>query len=178
MRTKNACFIEYYQGYRYITLFFRNKQITHNLLHMLKKFYFLCLLLALLTSNAFCNNKLLSTGSVESNHELALKPLCSCEQGTIKPLEDKAITHFLKQLKTGWFINKEGNLERIFRFNNYLEAISFANKITPIAQEANHHPILRITWGKVNAEFTTLSLGKKLTHLDFILAARVSQITQ
>ena len=46
------------------------------------------------------------------------------------------------------------------------------NRLTPDAEEMNHHPDLEISWNKVTVSLTTHSEGG-LTENDFELARRV-----
>ncbi len=75
-----------------------------------------------------------------------------------------------------WTIAPDGlSLSREFKFQNYLEAMDFANKITPIAEGEGHHPGLTVGWGKVGIVLTTHAIGG-LSENDFILAAKIDAI--
>ena len=49
------------------------------------------------------------------------------------------------------------------------------NRITPPAEEMNHHPDLAISWNKVTVSLSTHSQGG-LTESDFELAARIDPL--
>ena len=49
------------------------------------------------------------------------------------------------------------------------------NRITPLAEEMNHHPDLEISWSKVKVSITNHSAGG-LTEADFALAARIDEL--
>lgn len=66
-------------------------------------------------------------------------------------------------------------ISKQFKFKNFLDAMSFANKITPIAEAEGHHPDLLVGWGKVGVELSTHSIGG-LSENDFILAAKIDAI--
>ncbi len=66
-------------------------------------------------------------------------------------------------------------ISKQFKFENYMKAMDFANKITPIAETEGHHPDLAIGWGKVGVSLTTHSIGG-LSENDFILAAKIDKI--
>lgn len=55
--------------------------------------------------------------------------------------------------------------------------MSFANKITAIAEDEGHHPDLTIQWGRVGVEITTHAI-KGLSENDFILAAKINALSQ
>lgn len=76
----------------------------------------------------------------------------------------------------GWTIAPDGlSLSREFTFKNFVEAMDFANKITPVAEAEGHHPDLSIGWGKVAVTLTTHAIGG-LSENDFILAAKINDI--
>jgi 4a-hydroxytetrahydrobiopterin dehydratase len=104
--------------------------------------------------------------------ELSEKKCVSCE-GAVSPLAEDEIESMLAQT-LGWEL--AGNqIERTFRLANFVEAMKLANEITTIAEEANHHPDLHISWGKVRVELSTHSVGG-LTTNDFIVAAKINRI--
>ena len=76
----------------------------------------------------------------------------------------------------GWVIAPDGlSLSRTYSCKNFVEAMDFANKITPIAEAEGHHPDLTITWGSVGITLITHAIGG-LSENDFILAAKISEI--
>jgi len=76
----------------------------------------------------------------------------------------------------GWKLSGDGkHISKEFKFENFLEAMGFANKITAIAEEEGHHPDLSIGWGRVGVELTTHAI-KGLSENDFILAAKIDKI--
>ncbi len=76
----------------------------------------------------------------------------------------------------GWSLSDDmKKISKLFKFKTYVEAMDFANKITPIAESEGHHPDLAIGWGKVEVELTTHSIGG-LSENDFILAAKIDKI--
>jgi len=62
-----------------------------------------------------------------------------------------------------------------YKFANFVEAMNFANKITVIAEQADHHPSLCVEWGKVAICWWSHNL-KGLQLKDFIMAATTEQI--
>lgn len=73
----------------------------------------------------------------------------------------------------GWE-RKGGAIERQFRFEDFSGSVDFVNRITPVANEMNHHPDLAISWNTVTVTLTTHSEGG-LTESDFELAQRIDQ---
>lgn len=78
----------------------------------------------------------------------------------------------------GWTLaTQEGvmQLEKSFRFHNFVEAIEFANQVGKIAEQEQHHPTLLVEWGHVKITWWTHSING--LHInDFIMSARTSQI--
>ncbi|OJX13140.1 MAG: pterin-4-alpha-carbinolamine dehydratase [Caedibacter sp. 37-49] len=69
-------------------------------------------------------------------------------------------------------MNKAGHLYKEFRFDNFIDAMTFANQIADMAEKEAHHPNLTITWGLCIVEIWTHDVGG-LTENDFILAAKI-----
>jgi 4a-hydroxytetrahydrobiopterin dehydratase len=66
-------------------------------------------------------------------------------------------------------------LERVFKFKNFAEALAFTNKIGAIAEEANHHPLIIIEYGRVTVDWWTHKI-KGLHKNDFIMAAKTDEL--
>lgn len=84
----------------------------------------------------------------------------------------------LLQQVPSWVVNEDSGvaqLQRIFPFRNFVEALDFANKVGAIAEEADHHPALLIEWGKVQVSWWTHTI-KGLHMNDFIMAARCDEL--
>jgi 4a-hydroxytetrahydrobiopterin dehydratase len=61
---------------------------------------------------------------------------------------------------------------REWRFEDFIEAIEFVNRVAEVAEDANHHPdILVHGWNKVKLTMTNHSAGG-LTEVDFAMAGR------
>lgn len=111
---------------------------------------------------------------MEDGQNLAQKKCVPCEGGML-PLSREDSAKLLPQVP-GWSLSSDGlKLERMFTFKNFVEAMDFANKITPIAEAEGHHPDLAIGWGKVAVVLTTHAIGG-LSENDYILAAKINEI--
>jgi 4a-hydroxytetrahydrobiopterin dehydratase len=86
-------------------------------------------------------------------------------------LSHDEITKNLSSLSS-WM--KEGNLiERQFQFKDFVEALSFVNKVGEEAEKMNHHPDIFIhSWNKVKITSSTHSEGG-ITNKDFQLAEKI-----
>ena len=90
--------------------------------------------------------------------------------GAMSPEQAKAR---LGQL-SGWQSDDGKKLTKSYRFRNFVQAVDFVNKITPIAEEQNHHPDLLVRWGEVSVELWTHT-ANGLTDADFALAAKIDE---
>ena len=70
-----------------------------------------------------------------------------------------------------WELN-EDSISRSFEFDEYLPAIDFVNTVAEIAEEAQHHPDISISYTNVTLVLTTHSKGG-LTESDFEVAIRI-----
>ena len=66
-------------------------------------------------------------------------------------------------------------LQRTWRFKDFLEAMAFVNKLVEPAETAGHHPDMAISYNKVSVSLTTHDAGG-LTEKDFELAKVISQL--
>lgn len=74
----------------------------------------------------------------------------------------------------GW--RREGDeLRREFKFEDFKGSVDFVNRITPQAEEMNHHPDLAISWNTVTVTLSTHSEGG-ITENDFELAGRIDSL--
>lgn len=106
--------------------------------------------------------------------ELAEKKCVACEGGMPPLTRDEALI-LMKQIQ-GWTLSGDSRwISKEFTFQNFAEAMSFANKIAAIAEGEGHHPDLQISWGKAVVELTTHAI-KGLSENDFIMAAKVDRI--
>ncbi len=74
---------------------------------------------------------------------------------------------------SGW--NFENNqIGKEFQFKDFVEALSFTNKVGNFAEEINHHPDIFIhSWNKVKITISTHSEGG-ITNKDFKLAEKIN----
>ena len=101
--------------------------------------------------------------------------VCEPCRGGIPPLETNEANALLTQLGGGWEINVEGHLARLYSFDNFVQALQFANQVGAVAEEAGHHPDLYVAWGRCGIEIWTHKIDG-LAEADFILAAMAARI--
>jgi 4a-hydroxytetrahydrobiopterin dehydratase len=69
------------------------------------------------------------------------------------------------------WIEHEGALERTYELPSFPEAIAFVGRVAELAEAANHHPDIAISYRKVTLRWTTHSAGG-ITDRDYELARR------
>jgi 4a-hydroxytetrahydrobiopterin dehydratase len=74
----------------------------------------------------------------------------------------------------GWSIS-EGQLTRTVTRKDFRDALLFVDAVGFLAERANHHPDILISWNKVTLSLVTHSEGG-LTGNDFALAREVSEL--
>jgi 4a-hydroxytetrahydrobiopterin dehydratase len=88
-------------------------------------------------------------------------------------LNDEEIEQRLAELD-GW--ERVGDaIERTFKLDDFKGSVDFVNRLTPVAEEMNHHPDLAISWNQVTVTITSHSEGG-LTANDFELARRIATL--
>jgi len=99
----------------------------------------------------------------------------ACRKGE-PTVTDEEINEFRPQVPDWNILEVDGEkrLEKEFRFDNFVHALAFTNKIGELAEEEGHHPALLTEWGKVTVSWWTHKI-RGLHRNDFIMAARTDQ---
>jgi 4a-hydroxytetrahydrobiopterin dehydratase len=66
-------------------------------------------------------------------------------------------------------------LERVFRFTNFAQALSFTNRVGALAEEEGHHPAILTEWGRVTISLWTHKI-RGLHRNDFVMAAKIDSL--
>lgn len=106
--------------------------------------------------------------------DLAQEKCVACNSATEKMSPDQA-REMLAQIP-GWDLFDD-KIERTLTFADFVGAMRFANRITLLAEEENHHPDLHISYGKMRIALSTHKVGG-LSRNDFILAARINKLVE
>jgi 4a-hydroxytetrahydrobiopterin dehydratase len=89
-------------------------------------------------------------------------------------LSDEDVQARLGELGEGW--EKYGNsLRREFKFDDFSGSVDFVNRLTPVANEMNHHPDLFISWNLVRVSLISHS-EHGITEKDFELAKKLDEL--
>jgi len=105
---------------------------------------------------------------------LAKEPCVPCTGATPR-VEGAAIRGLMEELDDRWEVKDERILEATIRFDDFVNAMAFANEVGKLAEEAGHHPELCVTWGRVTIRIWTHAIDG-LSRNDFILAARIDEV--
>ena len=76
----------------------------------------------------------------------------------------------------GWTLDGD-RIKKLFTFKDFAEAVGFLGRITPVADEQNHHPDVEIHWNELTLTLWTHASGG-LTERDFRLARAIDEMTE
>ncbi len=109
--------------------------------------------------------------------ELSEKKCIPCEGG-IPSFNMEEIHKYLKKVD-GWDVERDNNdsyyIVKEFKFKNFLESLSFVNKVSDIAEKEAHHPDLWFGWGYAKIKIFTHAING-LHESDFVLAAKIDKL--
>ena len=102
-----------------------------------------------------------------------VKQKCVACRADAPRVADDELPDLLKQIPDWQPLTDDSvlKLNKVFNFDNYLDAISFTNKIAQLAEEEDHHPAILLEWGRVEVTWWTHKIGG-LHKNDFIAAAK------
>ena len=111
------------------------------------------------------SNKKLSKESCEA---------CSADAVRLTALEEKLLLQDLPL----WDINTQqgiSQISRVYAFDDFQQALNFANQVGEIAETVGHHPAVLVEWGKVKVTWWSHEIAG-LHKNDFIMASRTDDI--
>ncbi len=87
------------------------------------------------------------------------------------------IAEYRPQVPEWQLLERDGipQLERVFKFKNFVEALAFTNRVGALAEEEGHHPAILTEWGKVTITWWTHKI-KGLHRNDFVMAAKTDRL--
>lgn len=109
---------------------------------------------------------------------IAQEHCVACQRGAPTVTEEE-IEELLPQVSDWNIVTIDGipQLQRTFRFSNFLEALAFTKRVGELAESEGHHPALLTEWGKVTVTWYTHKI-KGLHRNDFIMAARTDALAR
>ncbi|HEV7236960.1 MAG TPA: 4a-hydroxytetrahydrobiopterin dehydratase [Ktedonobacteraceae bacterium] len=104
--------------------------------------------------------------------QLAQMVCTACRKGE-PTVTEAELAEFQPQVPEWHIIEVDGvqRLQRVFAFDNFVDALAFTNKVGALAEAAGHHPALLTEWGKTTVTWWTHKI-RGLHHNDFIMAAK------
>ena len=92
----------------------------------------------------------------------------------LKALTKKEIIDQLQDSEK-WII-KTQELQRVWIFDNFQEAMSFMLRVAFLAEQHNHHPVIKNAYNRVELQLNTHDADNQVTELDIALANSINQI--
>ena len=101
---------------------------------------------------------------------------CTACRGGEPTLTDAQVAELHPQVPN-WQVVERDDIKRLewtFKFDNFVHALTFTNKVGELAEEEGHHPAILTEWGRVTVTWWTHKI-KGLHQNDFIMAAKSDQ---
>ncbi len=91
----------------------------------------------------------------------------------MKALSQEEIQRKLASLE-GWAFTTQG-LHKRYEMADFMSAMQLVNRVADLAEAANHHPDIFISYNKVAFTLTTHDAGG-ITEKDFVLASQIEAV--
>ncbi len=117
------------------------------------------------------NNPSASLDSAQDK-SLGARKILSHEE--MKKLSEEEIKNYLSQLNNWEFLESQ-KITKEFKFEDFVKAMEFVNKIADVAEKEGHHPDIAIHYNKVEITLWTHFISG-LSENDFIMAAKIDTI--
>ena len=108
--------------------------------------------------------------------ELSIQKCEACNADAPKVSDDELKS--LMKMIPAWtpiVVDNVMQLQRVYDFKNFKEALAFTNKVGVLAEKEFHHPGILTEWGKVTVTYWTHAI-KGLHKNDFICAAKTEDL--
>ena len=106
--------------------------------------------------------------------ELAKQQCVPC-RGGVPPLGGEALADLQARLGGAWRVVEAHHLERIYKFDDFRQALDFTVRVGEMAEEQDHHPDIYLSWGRVKLTVWTHKIDG-LTESDFVFAAKADAL--
>jgi len=100
---------------------------------------------------------------------------CTPCQGGVLPMTKDVAEKYLHEAPEWELRDNATRLKRTFKFTNFADAMTLAQKVGELCEAENHHPDITIGWGYCRVEFQTHKING-LHENDFIMAAKVNHL--
>lgn len=108
--------------------------------------------------------------------QLAGEICTACDESALAvDLEEQR--ELLRQLP-GWsLVDRQGvaQVEKVYPFKDFNQALDFANAVGELADGSNHHPAILVEWGRTTITWWTHSIHG-LHRNDFVMAAKTDYL--
>jgi 4a-hydroxytetrahydrobiopterin dehydratase len=91
-----------------------------------------------------------------------------------QPLSPEAIDVVMPRLP-GWTVEGESRIAKEFQFQDFIESLSFVNRLLPYFEQKDHHPDIHIYYSRVRFELSRYDLGGKITDRDIEIAKLIDR---
>lgn len=100
----------------------------------------------------------------------------ACRSGAPEVSEEELAT-LMKEIPEWNIETRDGimQLEKVFKFKNFKQAMAFSNRVFDLAETEGHHPGVLTEWGKVTVTWWTHAI-KGLHKNDLICAAKTDAV--
>jgi len=110
-------------------------------------------------------------------NENLLKGSCEACRIDAPKVTNSEIESLMPQIPS-WSILENDDIKKLvcsFAFLDYDQTVNFANSVTKLAEEEDHHPEILLEWGKVTVSWWSHKI-KGLHKNDFICAAKTDKL--
>jgi len=97
-----------------------------------------------------------------------------CSVGT-PVLDGEELENLMDEIEDDWKLIENKKIVREFKFDNFINALKFVNKVGNISEEKGHHPDIELGWGHAKISFMTHKING-LSRNDFIMASLVDEL--
>ena len=100
-----------------------------------------------------------------------MDPICEACLETADPADQKDIDAFIESSEE-WVLVDEDNtrkLTKVYKFANFREAQDYTHKVSRLAEDVGHHPVIVLQWGSVRVTWWSHKI-KNIHPLDLILS--------
>ncbi len=104
---------------------------------------------------------------------------CEACRADAPTVTDDELASLIREIPAWQPVVRDGvlQLERVFIFRNFADALIFTNHVAALAEEVGHHPAILTEWGRVTVTWWSHKI-RGLHRNDFILAARTDEVWQ
>ena len=102
---------------------------------------------------------------------------CEACRADAPKVSDRELAELMRAIPE-WVVEvRDGvmQLERVFKFSNFVDALAFTNQVGDLAEKEGHHPALLTEWGQTTVTWWSHKI-RGLHRNDFIMAARTDQL--